>query len=139
MVLFIDTNIILDWLQNREPFNETSGHLVQECIKENFDGAMSAHSFADLFYILRKDFSAEERFKLLLLLCKHFKVVSENKLMIEFVINYEKYKDLEDGLQMECAKAVNADFIITRNINDFKISKVPAILPEDFIKDHCAE
>jgi len=39
-----------------------------------------------------------------------------------------------DSLQVECARLVNADYIITRNISDFLSSPIPAILPEDFLK-----
>ena len=46
----------------------------------------------------------------------------------------EDFSDIEDGLQMECAKRVNASYIITRNLADFSNSSVPAILPGDFLK-----
>ena len=42
------------------------------------------------------------------------------------------FKDFEDCLQDECAVAVNADYIVTRNINDFANSKIKAITPQEF-------
>ena len=45
------------------------------------------------------------------------------------------FDDIEGCLQAECAKAVNADYIVTRNIEDFAHSKILAILPEDLLKD----
>ena len=46
----------------------------------------------------------------------------------------EDFSDFEDCLQMECAKAYGAEYIITRNIADYKMSEVKAILPEDYLK-----
>ena len=42
-------------------------------------------------------------------------------------------EDLEDGLQIQCATKSGLDYIVTRNIDDFKNSSVPAILPSDFL------
>lgn len=46
----------------------------------------------------------------------------------------EDFSDFEDCLQEECAVAVSADYIVTRNPKDFVSSRVPAILPNDFLK-----
>jgi hypothetical protein len=45
-----------------------------------------------------------------------------------------RFDDIEDCLQAECAVLVNADYIVTRNIKDYTHSAVPVILPEDFLK-----
>ncbi len=37
--------------------------------------------------------------------------------------------DYEDALQMCQAKRIDADYIVTRNIHDYKNSKVPAMKP----------
>jgi hypothetical protein len=46
----------------------------------------------------------------------------------------DSFNDFEDRLQVECARLINADYIITRNIIDFSKSPIPAILPEDFLQ-----
>lgn len=48
-------------------------------------------------------------------------------------LDNEDFHDFEDCLQEECAVAVSADYITTRNIKDFSISRVPAISPDEFI------
>lgn len=48
-------------------------------------------------------------------------------------IDNNDFSDFEDCLQDECAKEVSADYIITRNINDFRNSKVKAITPRQFL------
>jgi hypothetical protein len=59
-------------------------------------------------------------------------IVGSDKEQIIAALTNEDFADLEDCIQTECAKAVNAAYIITRNIEDFTASPVPAILPEDF-------
>ncbi len=47
------------------------------------------------------------------------------------------FSDFEDCLQDECAIQNHADYIITRNTDDFKNSNVPAVTPADFLKEYC--
>jgi hypothetical protein len=70
---------------------------------------------------------------MLLKLCSFLEIVEIDKNHILEAINNEAFKDFEDCLQSECAKAVGADYIVTRNTADFKDSPIPVILPEDFL------
>jgi hypothetical protein len=63
-----------------------------------------------------------------------FDVVGVDKFRLIKALTNEDFDDIEDRLQVECAQAVNADYIITRNINDFTTSLIPAILPEEFLE-----
>ncbi len=58
----------------------------------------------------------------------------EDKKTIRKALCNEQWTDLEDGLQMQCADKEKMDYIVTRNIRDFKMSKVLAIEPEQFIE-----
>lgn len=134
MHILIDTNIILDWLMQREPFGEDAKYIMEEAMFGNVEGYLSAHTIPDLFYILRKDFDVNKRKQLLLLLCEFLHIITENKEMIVTALKHEKWKDLEDGLQMQCAAEKNLDYIVTRNIKDFTDSKIKAILPGEWIE-----
>ena len=46
--------------------------------------------------------------------------------------------DFEDALQAASALAGSAEFIITRNLEDFAGSPIPALLPEEFLMTHQA-
>jgi predicted nucleic acid-binding protein len=133
MVVLIDTNIILDYLTVRQPFTDNADKVVCLCFRQKCSGYIAAHSITNIFYILRKQFSASERKKLLIELCEFIEVAGiQRKQVIDALIN-EDFDDLEDRLQVECARVINADYIITRNIADFSASPIPAILPEDFL------
>ena len=70
---------------------------------------------------------------MLIELCEFIEVAGiQKKQVIDALVN-EDFDDIEDQLQVECARMVNADYIITRNITDFSVSPIPAILPEDFL------
>lgn len=133
MRVLIDSNIIVDVVQERKPFCLLSKEIIARCIKSEIEGYVSAHSLCDIFYILRKDKTIAERLSLISNLCKYLNVISEKKDDFEVLANNPETKDLEDGLQMQCAKTYSLDYIITRNVKDFEKSEVPAIEPFDFL------
>ncbi len=135
MRILIDTNIILDLVQNREPYSENASIIINSCITRENRGYVSSHSLIDLFFILRKDKTVEERKTLILNLCKFFTIIPEENKYFVSICNNHNWNDLEDGLQMKCAEAENLDYIITRDReNGFKNSPVKTINPEEFLK-----
>ncbi|GHT48743.1 twitching motility protein PilT [Spirochaetia bacterium] len=133
MVALIDTNVIIDALVNREPFAAKACALLSLCAKNYFLGYFAAHTIPDIFYILRKDYTGTERKDMLLGVCRVLDVVVIDKVMLVSALNDAHFDDVEDCLQAECAVSINADYIVTRNIDDFSASTIPAILPEDFL------
>ena len=134
MRLLIDTNIILDWLTHREQGDDASERIMESCILGENSGYVSVHSLTNLFYILRKDMSAETRMNLMDYLCTHLHVVAETNEMVKSVIDRPEWKAIEDGLQMQCAISERLDCIVTRNIDDFIYSDVSVIAPQDFVE-----
>ena len=134
MVILIDTNIILDYLIARQPFTDNAKKVLHLCFAKKCSGYIAAHSITNIFYILRKQFFVSERKKMLIELCEFVEVAGiQKKQVIDALVN-EDFNDLEDRLQVECARMVNADCIVTRNITDFSTSPIPAVLPEDLLK-----
>ena len=107
MKILIDTNIILDLIQSREPFSENASKIINSCVKKENEGYISAHSLSDIFFILRKDKTVEERKALILNLCTFFTVIPEDKNFYTTVCQNNNWNDLEDGLQMKCADFEN--------------------------------
>ncbi len=134
MRALIDTNVLLDFLLGREPYFSNADRIIKLCADKKIQGFMAAHSIPNMFYILRKDMTEEERREMLLNLCDIFAIEGIDSAKIVAALKNSAFKDLEDCLQSDCAKRIRADYIVTRNIKDFAISEVPAILPEDFLK-----
>ena len=133
MEILIDTNIFIDMVQKRQPFTDFAAEVVASCVRGQNKGYVSAHSLSDLFYILRKDFSGDERKEFVKFICTYFTVISERKEDFIAAADNNLWPDMEDGLQMQCAKVCKLDYIVTRNIKDFSCSDVPAIMPSDFL------
>jgi predicted nucleic acid-binding protein len=131
--VFFDTNILIDYLDKRKPFCDVSEKLLELCESKVLTAYISTKSILDIFYILRKDYSAEERKDMLLGLCETCQVVGIDKIKVLNAITNERFSDLEDCVQSECAKSIRAEYIITRDINDFVNSQIPPILPNTFL------
>jgi len=127
MKLMLDTNIIVDVLSRRDGYEE-SLQLVKHCELGKVEGFVSAITVTDVMYILRKHIDpslVREAAQTLLLIVD---VANVFKSDITFGFSSDM-KDYEDAVQASCAERMKADYIVTRNINDFKKSTVPAILP----------
>ena len=134
MLIFIDTNVIIDFLSNRGVFAKDAELILDKCFDETLFGYVSSNTICDVFYILRTSFSVEERKRMLLNLCELVTVVGlEHENTVSAITN-EKFDDLEDCLQNECAEKITADYIITRDIEGFAGSVIPAITPSDFLR-----
>jgi hypothetical protein len=118
----------------RQPFADIAGDILRLCFQQKCKGYIAAHSITNIFYILRKQFSTSERKEMLIELCEFVEVVGiQKKQVIDALVN-EDFDDLEDRLQVECARAVDVEYIVTRNITDFTASPIPAILPENLLQ-----
>ena len=132
MVIFVDTNLIIDFLTAREPYYQASSEIINLCAKKEIIGYMAFHSISNLWYILRKVPEPKRR-QWMRDICKCLQVVGASHDEVVKAIDMEEFKDFEDCLQEECAVNVMADFIVTRNPNDFEKSRVKVIVPEGFI------
>jgi predicted nucleic acid-binding protein len=132
--ILIDTNILLDHFDDREPYRENAVKILELCANGVCNGFIAAHSITNIFYILRKKFSPEDRKKILLSVCEILEVSGLDQSRLLEALQNNTIIDLEDCLQMNCAKAVGAEYIITRDLGDFIQSPVPAISPADFLK-----
>ena len=133
MRILIDTNVLLDYFQHRDGFF-ASEKILQACAENSVSGFVAAHSFPNMFYILRKFYSEEERREILTSIISLLPVVELNQHLIASALARKNFHDFEDCLQDECAAEIGADYIVTSNIKDFEQSKVKAISPDDFVQ-----
>lgn len=131
--ILIDTNVLLDYLLEREPFFEDAKNVILLCIKGKIKRCIAAHSISNMFYILRKDYTTEERREILFNLCEIFDVEGIDKIKLLFGLVNDNFSDFEDCLQMECAKSYGAEYIVTRNVSDYSVSNIKAIKPSDYL------
>ena len=135
MKVLVDTNILLDVILLREPHLELSKRVLQ-CCQSLVDGYIAVHTFSNMFYILHEteDFTIEECRDTFNKLLYVFDVASLDKSDVISAVNNEAFDDLEDSMQHQSSIACKLDYIITRNVEDFEKSTVPAVTPEKFLK-----
>ena len=134
MKILIDTNILIDYFSKRPLFYDEARLILKSCMEKKVDGCIAAHSVMNAFYILRKEFTVDERRNNLKDLFTILTVVGIDRAKLLAALGNMGFNDVEDCLQMECAKDFSADYIVTRNIKDFANSSIKPILPSDFLK-----
>lgn len=133
MRVLVDTNVIIDFMMTREPYTADAAQIIKMCADSQIEGYLAAHTIPNLFYILRKNYSVNQRKKLLITLCDIFEVSCIDKKKIIAALENNEFDDFEDCLQFECAKEVVVDYIITRNPKDFENSSVKIVSASDFL------
>lgn len=133
MKVLIDTNIILDIFQRREPFFSSSYSAMRKVIESNAGCLISASAVTDIFYILRKSLKSSKQAKEQIeKLSKLADFADVQGIDIQAALMREM-PDFEDAVVDAVAERHEVDYILTRNIKDFTGSVVPAIEPEDFL------
>ena len=138
MKALIDGNIILDVLQKRDPHFDASSKIWKLCETEQIEGFVSALTFANLVYVMRKELTPERINEVLkkLALIFHFTELAVSDLTEAAEL---KWNDFEDAVQAAAASRIDADCIVTRNVRDYIQSRIPAFTPAELLKKNIAE
>ena len=130
-VLF-DLNIILDVLQQREPFYEISAQLLAYAETGRIKGFIEPHSLTTLFYLIEKDQSSAHAKVTITSLLQVLDVASIDQSTIEQALSLP-YRDFEDAVQMMAAVQCKAEYLVTRNVKDFQPAPLSVIQPSELL------
>ncbi len=131
--VFIDTDIIVDFLTGRKPFSLESAKIFSLIDQNKIRGCVSALSFSILYYVLRKFGSHKKVISSLQELSELVDILKVDSNIIKSAL-ISDFKDFEDSIQYFAAqKHKKIDSIITRNIKDYKDSSLPVMTPEMFL------
>ncbi len=132
--VFIDTNVLIDYLAKRTPFYEEAKRIFLLCKEGKVELYISALSFTTIYYVLRKQYASSEQ---LLSLLKDLRllvhVASTNDDVIGLALN-STFSDFEDAVQHYTAKSVHVQCIVTRNVKDYKEAEMPVFTPNEFLQ-----
>lgn len=131
--LLIDTNIVLDLLAKRDPFYKSAAQVFSLADKHKLKLTVSSLTFANTNYVLTRLKSAKEAREILRKFKILVKILPLNEKIVDLALNDEDFKDFEDGLQYYTAVENNQDFIITRDLRDFKQAKIPVMTAEEYL------
>lgn len=131
--LFIDTNIVVDLLAQREPFYSESALLFSRADKKKIKLGVSSLTIANIHYILQQQMSASKAKMVLRKLKLIVDIYPLDNKIISLALNDDMFTDFEDALQYFTAIEHKQDAIITRNVKDYKKSQLPIHTAKEYL------
>jgi predicted nucleic acid-binding protein len=137
MKVLIDTNVIIDVLNVREPFFKESVACLEFCAKRKI-GIITSTQTKDIFYLSRRNgMTVTEAKSALKKLTSRLKIIDVTAADVSKALDSDM-PDYEDALIAFSCKRSKIDYIVSRNYKDFENSPVPALSPKDFITNQQA-
>lgn len=132
--VLIDTDVILDFFFDRKPFSENAAKVLALCESKEITGFITSVIISNVYYLLRQTATHEKVIEKLTQLISILDVLTTDKNTIIHALNSD-FRDFEDALQNYSAELNGQiDLIITRNVKDFKNSKIGVMTPGNFVK-----
>ena len=129
----IDTCVIIDALQSREPFCADAQGVFLAVANRRADGLITAKAVTDIYYLMhRHTHDGAQSRRALSALFALFDVLDTAGMDCQRAISSEM-SDYEDAVMAESAVRAEADCIVTRNKRDFEKAAVPVCSPAEFL------
>ena len=133
MRVLLDTCVILDALESRQPFSKDAEELFLAAANNLFTGCITAKASTDIYYLMHRHTHSDKASREVLnKLFSLFEVVDTAGMDCRRAIP-SPVLDFEDAVMIETAARTEVDYIVTRNIKDFARSSVPILSPKDFL------
>ena len=137
MKALLDTNIVVDVLQRREPWFRDGAVIFRAIANKRIEGCLTAKQITDLHFFSRKQFKGEENVdvkarQVIGKLLAVFSLIDTLGIDCQNALGNEN-GDYEDAVLIESAVRTRADCIVTRNPEHFKTSTVPVYSPNQFV------
>lgn len=135
MIVLLDTCVIIDVLQDRQPFAEAAKKIFIAVANKQIEGCITAKSVADIYYLTHKATHSNEKSREIL--AKLFTLFSLLNTTGDDCKNalFSPIADYEDAIMVETAKNAGIDYIVTRNIKDYSKSPVKVTSPAEFLEE----
>lgn len=132
MKLFLDTNIVLDLLQYREPWVHDTLVLFQLAKEKRVELIVTDLTFVNVVYIAGKNVDKKKLNETLIGLKKYLTIVPIGDACIEQALSGD-YADFEDAVQCFAAKREKVDYILSRDEKGFNMSEIPVMNVTEFL------
>ncbi len=133
MRVLIDLDVVLDLLLDRVPFSEDAANLLSKAERGQITGCLCATAVTTLHYIARKTLGDRRARQEVRKLLSFLEPVPVNRAVLEGALEI-RFRDFEDAVTHEAARLAGVECIVTRNVRDFKVSKIPVYSPADFLR-----
>lgn len=132
--LFIDSDVVIDFFTDREPHANPASELFE--LNENGKVVLylSAVSISNIYYIVRRFLGHKKTLEVVETLTEMTEIIGTTKKEVIQALKND-FKDFEDSIQYSSALTIKGlDAIITRNIKDYRNSKIAVMTPLNFLK-----
>ena len=129
--VFVDTDIVLDLLARREPFYDAAARLFSLAETGHIHLSVSSLTFANLFYILRKQVSARHAHEVLRNFKQLVSVLPVDDAIIEQALK-AGFTDFEDAIQYYSALTAGCSSFLTRNGRHYRKAAIPIFTAEAY-------
>ena len=133
MTILLDTNVVLDILLHREPWYANAALIFGLSQQNLIKSYVSASAITDIFYVTQKEQGKKEARETIKRLLQVFYPATVTDKNIYQALELE-WNDFEDSVQFTVGKGLSADYIVTRNTQDFVSGSIDAVTPEQFIR-----
>jgi predicted nucleic acid-binding protein len=127
--LVLDTNVVIDILTKREGY-KGSLDILRLCERGAARGYITTSTATDILYLTTKILGKQPARDALKSLLESVDIIEVKKADIMGAFNHDM-DDFKDAVLANCAARIKADFIVTRNLKDFRGSAVKAVAPEE--------
>ena len=128
MKVFLDANVLIDVVQNRIDFVETSSKVLQLGLDGECELCASDITFTTVSFYARKNRTQEQLYEVLQSLRDFIDVAPSGKIAIDWALQ-QKSKDFEDSVQYYTALRSGAEYIVSRNVRDYPYNDIPVVSP----------
>ncbi|MBS7364172.1 MAG: PIN domain-containing protein [Paludibacteraceae bacterium] len=133
MKVFLDANVLIDVVQNRIDFVETSSKVLQLGLDGECELCASDITFTTVSFYARKNRTQEQLYEVLQSLRDFIDVAPSGKIAIDWALQ-QKSKDFEDSVQYYTVLRSGAEYIVSRNVRDYPYNDIPVVSPIEFLK-----
>ena len=132
MNVLFDTDVLIDFLLDREPFAEPAAQLLSAVERGELDGSACATSVTTVYYLTRKAVGTRKAKQHVRALLTLLQVAVVNESVLTAALN-SKIGDFEDAVVAASGVRSGADVIVTRNQKDFKHATLPVQTPVELL------
>lgn len=133
MRALIDTCVVVDALQSREPFCRDAQALFLLCANQRFEGCLTAKALTDLYYLTHRQTHSDAATRAILTkLCTLFTMLDTTAMDVRNALG-SAVADYEDAVMVETAVRTGVDCLVTQNLKDYRKAPLPVYAPADFI------
>lgn len=132
--MLLDTNILLDAALERHPHYRPASAILQRLMHQPGRGCVAWHTIATFYYLAARARGDAQARDFILTLTDFLTVAPTGSDALRYALSL-RMNDFEDAMQVAAAHTAGAQYIVTRNIRDFTHSAIPAIAPEQALRE----